>query len=116
MSLLLSAALLIGSLTSDGASIEPSDASASAAAESTFAGVWQRLAECESTSRWHIANPPYYGGLQMDMVFWRRYGGLEYASRPDLASPAQQIVVARRGLAVQGPGAWPYCSYVAGLR
>jgi hypothetical protein len=79
-------------------------------------GVWDRLAACESNQRWDIVDPPYYGGLQEDLVFWRRYGGTTFASRPDLATKNEQIVIAERGLAVQGPGAWPVCSRVVGLR
>src|SRR5262245_20532475 len=71
--------------------------------------VWDRLAQCESTGRWHVnTGNGYFGGLQQDMTFWRRYGGLAFAPRPDLASREAQIIVARRGLAVQGWGAWPW--------
>lgn len=77
--------------------------------------VWDALAQCESSGRWHIANPPYYGGLQEDLIFWRRHGGLAYASRPDLASREAQIAVAEVGLAVQGPRAWPVCGPRVGL-
>jgi hypothetical protein len=79
--------------------------------------VWDTLARCESEGRWHVnTGNGYYGGLQADMAFWRRYGGLAYAARPDLASREQQIVVATRGQAVQGWGAWPACSRRLGLR
>jgi hypothetical protein len=81
--------------------------------------VWDRLqSQCESPGGgWHTnTGNGYYGGVQMDMVFWRNYGGLQFASRPDLASREQQIVVAERGLAVQGWGAWPVCSIRLGLR
>lgn len=72
--------------------------------------VWDAVAACESSGNWHdnTANG-YYGGLQMNMEFWRNYGGLAYASRPDLATEAEQITVAERGLAAQGVGAWPVC-------
>jgi hypothetical protein len=80
-------------------------------------GIWDRLAACESTSRWHIATGNgYFGGLQQDMTFWRRHGGMSFAPRPDLASREQQIAVAERGLAVQGWAAWPNCSRRLGLR
>lgn len=76
-------------------------------------GGWQRwlnVARCESSGHWHDnTGNGYYGGLQEDLTFWRRYGGLAFARRPDLASEAQQIVVAERGLTVQGRGAWPVC-------
>ena len=80
-------------------------------------GLWDLVAQCESNERW-TANTgnSYYGGLQEDMVFWRRYGGLVYAPRPDLAPRWAQIAVAERGLGVQGWGAWPVCSRRLGLR
>ena len=79
--------------------------------------VWDRLAVCESTSNWHAnTGNGYYGGVQMDLTFWRRYGGTAFAARPDLASRESQVVVAERGLAVQGWAAWPACSRRLGLR
>src|SRR6478735_6357521 len=42
-------------------------------------------------------------------------GGRAYAPRADLASKAEQIAVAQKVLAAQGPGAWPVCSRRAGL-
>lgn len=79
--------------------------------------VWDRLAECESSSDWHKnTGNGYFGGVQEDLVFWRRHGGLVYASRPDLATRGQQIAIAERGLAVQGWSAWPACSRRLGLR
>jgi hypothetical protein len=79
--------------------------------------VWTALAACESSGRWSISTGNgYYGGPQEDLVFWRRYGGLAYAARPDLASPSAQIAVAQRGQASQGWAAWPRCSRLLGLR
>jgi hypothetical protein len=80
-------------------------------------GVFDRLAACESSGRWSVnTGNGYFGGLQQDLVFWRRYGGLAYAPRPDLASRAAQIAVAQRGLSVQGWKAWPACARALGLR
>jgi len=80
-------------------------------------GLWDDLAQCESTQRWHLdTGNGYYGGLQEDLTFWRRHGGSAYASRPDLASREAQIAVARVGLKVQGWSAWPACSRRLGLR
>jgi hypothetical protein len=79
--------------------------------------VWDRLAGCESTGRWNVnTGNSYFGGLQMDMTFWRRHGGLAFAPRPDLATREQQISVAQRGQTVQGWQAWPACSRRLGLR
>jgi hypothetical protein len=47
----------------------------------------------------------YYGLLQFDMTTWIAFGGLEFASRPDLASAAEQIAVAERVTY----DAWPNC-------
>jgi len=80
-------------------------------------GVWDRLASCESGGDWHAATGNgYWGGLQEDLPFWRRHGGLHYAARPDLASRAAQIAVAEQGLSVQGWAAWPVCARRLGLR
>ena len=71
---------------------------------------WAAVARCESSGHWHDnTGNGYYGGLQENLAFWRNYGGLRFASRPDLATEAQQIAVAERGLKVQGRGAWPVC-------
>jgi hypothetical protein len=79
-------------------------------------GVWDRVASCESTQRWHInTGNGYYGGLQFSASTWAAYGGHRYASTANLASRAEQIEVARRVLASQGPHAWPVCGPRAGL-
>lgn len=50
----------------------------------------------------------YYGGLQFDQGTWDRHRqGISNAPRADLATPEEQMSVADRTLAVQGPGAWP---------
>jgi nucleoid-associated protein YgaU len=78
--------------------------------------VWDRVAKCESGNRWHInTGNGYYGGLQFSSSTWKGFGGLTYGSQAHKASKAQQIAIARRVLAVQGPGAWPTCSRRAGL-
>lgn len=73
---------------------------------------WNALAACESSSNWSTnTGNGYYGGVQMDLTFWRNYGGMRFAPRPDLATKAQQITVAERGLRVQGIGSWPTCGW-----
>lgn len=80
-------------------------------------GIWDRLAECESNSRWHIATGNgFYGGLQFDKATWARHGGLAYAWRADVATREQQILIAQRTQASQGWSAWPYCSRHLGFR
>lgn len=78
--------------------------------------VWDRVAQCESSGNWQInTGNGYYGGLQFVQSTWKGFGGLTFAARADLATKSQQIAVAQRVLAVQGPGAWPVCSVRAGL-
>nr|WP_304952500.1 transglycosylase family protein [Yimella sp. cx-51] len=76
-------------------------------------GVWDRVAQCESGGNWSInTGNGYYGGLQFTLQTWRGFGG---TGMPQNASKAEQIRVAQRVLAGQGPGAWPVCSVRAGL-
>jgi nucleoid-associated protein YgaU len=77
--------------------------------------VWDRVATCESGGNWKInTGNGYYGGLQFSRSTWRAYGGSGYASTANKASKAEQIAIARRTLAGQGPGAWS-CARRAGL-
>ena len=71
---------------------------------------WGGVADCESGGDWQInTGNGYYGGLQFSASTWLAYGGDDYASRADLATPEQQIEIAERTLAGQGIGAWPNC-------
>ncbi|MFB7633788.1 transglycosylase family protein [Streptomyces sp. NPDC056149] len=77
--------------------------SASAASVAT----WDKVAQCESGGNWSInTGNGYYGGLQFSNSSWAAAGGTQYAARADLATKAQQIAVAEKLLAIQGPGAW----------
>lgn len=85
-------------------------------ASASSGNVWDRVAQCESGGNWHInTGNGYYGGLQFTSGTWRSHGGGAYASRADLATRGEQIAVAQRVLASQGPGAWPVCGPRAGL-
>ncbi|MEU6232574.1 transglycosylase family protein [Kitasatospora sp. NPDC047058] len=87
-------------------------AGASAAPVST----WDAVAQCESGGNWSInTGNGFYGGLQFTSGTWKAYGGTSYAPQANQASKAQQISVAEKVLASQGPGAWPVCSQKAGL-
>ena len=78
--------------------------------------VWDKVAKCESGNRWHISTGNgFYGGLQFSSGTWKAFGGRKYGSQAHKASKAEQIAIARRVLAGQGPGAWPTCSRKAGL-
>ncbi|MFI8086169.1 transglycosylase family protein [Kitasatospora sp. NPDC086009] len=86
--------------------------SASAASTST----WDAVAQCESGGNWSISTGNgFSGGLQFTPSTWAAYGGTAYASQANQATKAQQISVAEKVLASQGPGAWPVCSAKAGL-
>ena len=86
------------------------------AAPAHASSVWDAVAQCESGGNWSInTGNGYYGGLQFSASTWKAFGGHQYASNAHLASKAEQIAVAQRTLAVQGPGAWPTCSKKAGL-
>ena len=78
--------------------------------------VWDKVAMCESSGRWHIdTGNGYYGGLQFSRATWKGYGGLTYAKPANLATRLQQIKIGQKTLASQGPNAWPTCSKRAGL-
>ncbi|GAA2999202.1 MULTISPECIES: transglycosylase family protein [unclassified Kitasatospora] len=86
--------------------------SASAASVST----WDAVAQCESGGNWAInTGNGFYGGLQFTSSTWAAFGGTAYAPQANQATKAQQIAVAEKVLASQGPGAWPVCSVKAGL-
>lgn len=71
---------------------------------------WDAIAACESGGNWHInTGNGYFGGAQILEATWLSHGGAQFAPRPDLATKDQQIIVAERILATQGPGAWPVC-------
>ncbi|MER7795376.1 transglycosylase family protein [Streptomyces sp. NPDC097640] len=77
---------------------------------------WDRVAECESGGMWSAnGGNGFYGGLQITLDMWKKYGGQQYAPRPDLASRSQQIAIAQAILGDRGPDAWPSCALSAGL-
>lgn len=94
------------------ATTAPAAKKASAAAPAAGnAGYWHNIARCESGNNWKTnTGNGFYGGLQFTQQTWAGFGGTAYAPRADLASPAQQMAIANKVLAVQGPGAWPVCS------
>ena len=68
---------------------------------------WDAVAQCESGGNWHAnTGNGFYGGLQFKPSTWAANGGV---GDPATASREQQIAVANRVLATQGPGAWPKC-------
>jgi resuscitation-promoting factor RpfC len=68
---------------------------------------WDAVAQCESGGNWSAdTGNGFYGGLQFKQSTWDENGGV---GNPASASRAQQIAVANRVLANQGPEAWPKC-------
>lgn len=68
---------------------------------------WDAVAACESGGDWAAdTGNGFYGGLQFKPSTWKEFGG---NGSPAAASRAEQIAVANRVLAKQGPGAWPKC-------
>ena len=90
---------------------------AAPAASAAPDSAWDKLAECESGSRWDInTGNGYHGGLQFSPRTWSAFGGKEFAPVAYQASREEQIVVAERVLAEQGWNAWPSCSRKTGVR
>ncbi|MFJ9952215.1 transglycosylase family protein [Kitasatospora sp. NPDC091207] len=88
----------------------------SGTASAASVATWDKVAQCESTGNWSInTGNGFYGGLQFTSSTWAAFGGTAYAARADLATKDQQIAIAEKVLASQGPGAWPVCSVQAGL-
>ena len=95
------------------AMIPMATASPASAAKSS---AWDRLASCESGGNWSInTGNGYYGGVQFADGTWDGNGGERYASRADLASRVEQIIIAARVLDNSGWGPWPACSSRMGL-
>lgn len=79
-------------------------------------GIWDRIAQCESTGNWSInTGNGYYGGLQFNQATWVSAGGLQYAPRADLATKAEQIAVANNLRSKRGLQPWE-CAGKLGLR
>lgn len=80
-------------------------------------GVWDQIAQCESTGNWAInSGNGFYGGIQFTQQTWEAFGGTEYAPRADLASREEQIAIGKKVQAAQGWGAWPACTSKLGMR
>ncbi len=73
-----------------------------------YSANWDAIAQCESGGNWHI-DSTYDGGLQFHPDTWLAYGGGRYARYAWQATREQQIAIAEKVLAGQGPGAWPNC-------
>ncbi|UNO41740.1 FG-GAP-like repeat-containing protein [Streptomyces sp. MST-110588] len=85
-------------------------------ANAASVSTWDKVAQCESSGNWSINNGNgFSGGLQFTLSTWRAFGGTKYAPMAYQATKKQQILIAEKVLAVQGPGAWPNCGRKNGL-
>jgi peptidoglycan hydrolase CwlO-like protein len=84
------------------------DAQPAPAPSGPYHANWDAIAQCESGGNWHI-DAYYDGGLQFHPLTWLGYGGGKYARYAWQATREQQIAIAEKVLASQGPGAWPNC-------
>ncbi|SDZ00388.1 Transglycosylase-like domain-containing protein [Saccharopolyspora shandongensis] len=85
-------------------------------ANAASASTWDAVAKCESSGNWKAnTGNGYYGGLQFTQSTWAAFGGKTYAPKASQATREQQIAIAEKVLAKQGPKAWPVCSKKAGL-
>jgi LysM repeat protein len=104
------------SMTSPLATPPNGTATSTAEAPAPASDVWDQVAQCESGGRWNISTGNgHHGGLQFTPSTWKAYGGGKYASTANQATKQQQIEIAKKVLAGQGPGAWPHCGRKAGL-
>ena len=87
------------------------------ASEAKAAGsIWDTVAQCETGQNWATNSVPgYSGGLGFANRYWAAFGGTQYSALPYQATREQQIAVAQRILATNGPTAWPVCGPRAGL-
>ena len=74
----------------------------------TYSADWEAVAMCESSGNWHI-DSQFDGGLQFHPLTWLGFGGAQFGRYAHQASKIEQIAIAERVLAIQGPNAWPNC-------
>ena len=80
----------------------------SSPAQAATTNTWERLPSCESGGNWHInTGNGYYGGVQFSDATWDSNGGERFAKRADLATKAEQIVIAEKVLDARGWSPWP---------
>lgn len=66
-----------------------------------------RMAECESGGRWHLATGNgFYGGLQFDLTTWSGVGGFGF---PHQNTELEQKYRAVKLIHRRGFGPWPVC-------
>jgi hypothetical protein len=86
------------------------------AAHPPYESAWQCIHRYEGA--WRDGSGPYYGGLQMDITFQRRYGGylLQTKGTADHWTPLEQMwVAARAQRSGRGFFPWPNTARYCGL-
>ncbi|MDH6627989.1 hypothetical protein M2271_005819 [Streptomyces sp. LBL] len=107
------ALLVAAGVTGSAIAIPLLAASGASAASGT---TWDQVAQCESGGSWsEDSGDGAYGGLHIAQEDWDKYGGLDYATRPDQASRNQQIAVAEKILEDKGVSYWSTCGLLNGL-
>lgn len=105
---------LVSGVTRGGGDGEPSPAAFVASLSPQRVATWDRLAECESESRWDLdSGNGYFGGLQFSTVSWQGVGG---TGSPAAASREEQIMRGEFLYDQQGWSAWPRCLAQLGLQ
>ena len=57
---------------------------------------WQRVAICEEGGNWQFQGPIFSGGLGFRNYVWLANGGGQYAPNAGLATPEQQVAIAKK--------------------
>ena len=63
---------------------------------------WSKVNVCEEGGRWHVRGSIYSGGLGITNRNWIAFHGTDFAPNGALATPEQQVVVAKRVQAYGG--------------
>jgi hypothetical protein len=101
-------------LTDDGALLEVLDLWSERFDRALKKSYWWDLCLCESGGDWQMKNE-YHGGLSFHPLTWAEFRSRGLPKYAYLATPGEQIRVARRVLADQGWEAWPACARKLGL-
>ena len=57
---------------------------------------WSKVNVCEEGGRWHVRGSIYSGGLGITNRNWIAFHGTDFAPNGALATPEQQVVIAKR--------------------
>lgn len=106
--------LALGTGLPGGAGAVPASFGTPAGGGSAGGPNWEAIAGAESGGNWQITtgegtpDNPVSGGLQIGDKTWADFGGTAYGvPRAFMATKEQQIAIAQKILAGQGPTAWP---------